>query len=64
MSLIFQDKALGYSLYQLEHWLIGLSNQEKQLLYEEQRSNWRRLNNIPDKMNVKGSNVIPQRIMK
>lgn len=51
-------------LFILEHWLIGLSSKEKQSLYEQERKEWRRLNNIPDKLNVKGANFIPARIIK
>lgn len=44
-------------LEQLEHWLLGQSTKEKQQAYEDQRKEWRKLHNIPDKMNVKGSTV-------
>lgn len=45
----------------IEHWLIGLSSVEKQYLYEQERKQWRKDHNIPDRLNVKGANVIPAR---
>ena len=52
------------SLCQLEHWLIGATDKEKQLDYEESRKRWRKLHNIPDKLQVKGANVIPASYVK
>lgn len=49
---------------QLEHWLIGATDKEKQADYEESRKRWRKLHNIPDKLQVKGSSVIPASYLK
>lgn len=43
---------------QLVHWLL-FCKRDLQQEYIESRVKWRRDHNIPDKMNVKGSNVIP-----
>lgn len=51
----------NYSLTQLEWWLIGPSAAEKQQDYKEQRKKWRKDHDIPDRLNVKGANVIPAR---